>query len=131
VTPRRYAGYDQCSAELHVRALDRPEQANAAPTHGGIAVRFADGRDGQARRLLVSTGLTDELPGLAQGWVRDARCTAGIATAGRSAISPSGFWMPARFGGHQALLTQLPADNGNWDVNPLPRASSRRLLRSE
>jgi thioredoxin reductase len=42
--------------------------------HAGFAVRLADGRKVRARRLLVTTGLTDELPeipGLRARWGRD------------------------------------------------------------
>ncbi len=41
---------------------------------GGFTVTFADGRATRARRLLVTTGLTDELPdvpGVAERWGRD------------------------------------------------------------
>ena len=48
--------------------------AAAGATDTGFTVRLVDGRSVQARRLLVTTGLTDELPdvaGLAEGWGRD------------------------------------------------------------
>jgi thioredoxin reductase/SAM-dependent methyltransferase len=46
----------------------------AEPVDGGFTVRLADGRVVRCRRLLVTTGLVDELPdvpGLADGWGRD------------------------------------------------------------
>lgn len=46
----------------------------AAATDGGFTVHLEDGRQVDARRLLVTTGLTDELPdvpGLVEGWGRD------------------------------------------------------------
>jgi len=46
----------------------------AAATDRGFTVYLQDGRQVDARRLLVTTGLTDELPdvrGLVEGWGRD------------------------------------------------------------
>ena len=46
----------------------------ASDGHGGFAVILADGQRFSARRLLVTTGLRDELPGipgLAERWARD------------------------------------------------------------
>jgi thioredoxin reductase len=46
----------------------------AEAVDGGFRVRLDDGRDVRARRLLVTTGLVDELPdvaGIAQRWGRD------------------------------------------------------------
>jgi thioredoxin reductase/SAM-dependent methyltransferase len=50
------------------------EVVAASPAPGGFTVTLASGRVVGARRLLVTTGLTDELPGvpgLAQRWGRD------------------------------------------------------------
>lgn len=47
---------------------------SASRTDGGFAVTLEDGRIAQARRLLVTTGLVDELPevpGVAERWGRD------------------------------------------------------------
>lgn len=47
---------------------------SAATTDDGFTVQHSDGTSTRARRLLVTTGLTDELPdvpGLAQRWGRD------------------------------------------------------------
>jgi thioredoxin reductase len=54
--------------------LTRGEVAAAARADGGFAVTLADGRGARARRLLVATGLADELPdvpGLRGRWGRD------------------------------------------------------------
>ena len=54
--------------------VDSGTVTKAAPTDRGFTVHLEDGRQVQARRLLVTTGLTDELPdlpGLAQGWGRN------------------------------------------------------------
>jgi thioredoxin reductase len=50
------------------------EVARVTHIDGGFAVALADGRTARARRLLVATGLTDELPdvaGLRDRWGRD------------------------------------------------------------
>jgi thioredoxin reductase len=50
------------------------EVATLGRSNGGFTVSLADGRTTRARRLLVATGLTDELPdvkGLAERWGRD------------------------------------------------------------
>src|SRR5690606_2318153 len=50
------------------------EVASAARDGGGFRVRLTDGREARARRLLVATGLSDELPdlpGLRDRWGRD------------------------------------------------------------
>ncbi len=57
----------------------------------GFVVSLDDGREVAARRLLVTTGLVDELPdvpGLAGGGAATC-CTAPTATAGRSATGRS------------------------------------------
>jgi thioredoxin reductase len=54
--------------------LTHGEVASAAREDGGFAVTLAGGRVVRARRLLVATGLTDELPdvpGLRDRWGRD------------------------------------------------------------
>ncbi|MGW4489074.1 FAD-dependent oxidoreductase [Amycolatopsis sp. NPDC004368] len=59
-----YGGEIVAGAVTSTVALDR----------GGFAVELADGRTTRARRLLVATGLVDELPdvpGVAQRWGRD------------------------------------------------------------
>lgn len=50
------------------------EAVGAAPNGGGFDVLLADGRSVRARRLLITTGLVDELPdvaGLRERWGRD------------------------------------------------------------
>ncbi len=70
----------------------------------GFFVRLAGGQVLRARRLLVATGVLDELPeipGVRQRWGRDLlHCP--TATAGRCATNPSGFWgpSPARYSMH-------------------------------
>src|SRR5581483_11863072 len=57
-------------AAIAARRLDGP----LADRDGGFVVELADGREARARRLLVATGLVDELPpvpGLAERWGRD------------------------------------------------------------
>jgi thioredoxin reductase len=49
--------------------------AGAKPTEGGFTVALKDGREVEARRLLVTTGLVDllpEIPGLRERWGKDA-----------------------------------------------------------
>ncbi|WP_164700746.1 NAD(P)/FAD-dependent oxidoreductase [Modestobacter sp. KNN46-3] len=64
---REVEGYGGTVAEGRVSALSRVD--------GGFRVDLADGRSVRARRLLVATGLTDELPdvpGVAELWGRSA-----------------------------------------------------------
>ncbi len=67
---------------------------SAERTGAGFAVALEDGRSVQGRRLLVTTGLVDELPEIpgcaSAGATRS--CTAPIATDGRSATSRSACW---------------------------------------
>jgi len=66
---------------------------------GGFRVHVADGSAVLARRLLVTTGLVDELPDV-PGWLSGGAgrcCTARTATAGRCATRPSGCSRPARW----------------------------------
>lgn len=64
-------------AELTAYGVERTEGevTEAVPDGaGGFVVRLADGRTARARRLIVTTGLVDELPdldGLAARWGRD------------------------------------------------------------
>ena len=54
--------------------VERATVDKAGPTDRGFEVLLADGRQVRARRLLVTTGLIDELPdvrGLTEGWGRD------------------------------------------------------------
>lgn len=54
--------------------VESAEVTTARPDGEGFAVDLADGRTVRARRLLVATGLTDELPdigGLRERWGRD------------------------------------------------------------
>jgi thioredoxin reductase (NADPH) len=65
-----YGGQVVAGNVTSVRRLDGPLDDPA----GGFAVRLAGGREVRARRLLVTTGLTDELPplpGVAERWGRD------------------------------------------------------------
>jgi thioredoxin reductase len=63
----------------------------------GFSVTLADGEALEARRLLIATGATDELPpipGIRERWGKDfLHCP--IATAGRFAISRSACSTPA------------------------------------
>ena len=78
----------------------------AAPTDHGFTVHLQDGRQVQARRLMVTTGLTDELPdlpGLANGWGRDVlHCPYCHGWEVRD--QPLGILGTGPFGVHQALL---------------------------
>jgi thioredoxin reductase len=86
---------------------------DAVPDHDGFAVTLADGRTVRARRLLVTTGLVDELPdvaGLTERWGRDVlHCpychgwevrdqTIGVLATGPMAV-------------HQALLFRQLSDD--------------------
>lgn len=67
---RGYGGTVRATTALGARALP----AGRAWPGGGFAVRTADGDEPTARRLLVTTGLTDVLPaidGLAAHWGRE------------------------------------------------------------
>ena len=60
-------------ARYGVEVVTGTATAAERTTHG-FAVRLGDGRQVQARRLLVTTGLVDELPaipGVAEGWGHD------------------------------------------------------------
>jgi thioredoxin reductase len=64
----------------------------------GFEVALEDGGAVGARRLLVTTGLVDELPdvpGVRERWAARS-CTARTAMAGRSAIRPSASWRRGR-----------------------------------
>jgi thioredoxin reductase len=78
----------------------------AAPTDRGFTVQLEDGRQVQARRLLATTGLTDELPdlpGLAQAWGRNVlHCPYCHGWEVRD--KPLGILGTGPFGVHQALL---------------------------
>jgi thioredoxin reductase len=63
----------------------------------GFVIRLAGGRELTARRILVATGVRDELPeipGVSERWGR-VYCTARTATGGRSATSRSAFSEPS------------------------------------
>ena len=78
----------------------------ASATERGFTVQLEDGREVRARRLLVTTGLTDELsdlPGLAQGWGRNVlHCPYCHGWEVRD--QPLGILGSGPFGVHQALL---------------------------
>ncbi|CAM5608247.1 NAD(P)/FAD-dependent oxidoreductase [Streptomyces violaceorubidus] len=64
-----------------------------------FAVRLAGGRTVRARRLIVTTGLRDELPEPCPGspsGTAGTCCTARSATAGRCGTNASASWPPAR-----------------------------------
>lgn len=75
------------------RAVDVSRQDN-----GEFRVTLAAGRTVHARRLVLATGLADELPTVAGSPSASGGtcCTARTATAGRSATGPSGCWPPRR-----------------------------------
>ena len=56
---------DQLAAYPSVRLLDTAVESTAPAGGGGFEVTLADGQTARARRLLLATGLTDELPGVA------------------------------------------------------------------
>ncbi|WP_345713994.1 NAD(P)/FAD-dependent oxidoreductase [Kineococcus glutinatus] len=76
---RELAGYGGRVVDGAVTGVRRvgvpaPEDPAGAGAAAGFAVELADGRELRARRLLVATGLVDELPdvaGLAARWGRD------------------------------------------------------------
>ena len=62
----------------------------------GFVVRLAGGRELRARRIILATGVRDELPeipGVQERW-GEICCTARTATDGKSATSPSAFSAP-------------------------------------
>lgn len=72
---RRYGGH-VVSGEVGTVARSEPEPGSGAGAGSGpgFTVALADGRSVRARRLLVASGLTDELPdvpGLRERWGRD------------------------------------------------------------
>jgi thioredoxin reductase/SAM-dependent methyltransferase len=82
------------------------EVVAARPADGGFVVDLADGRSVQARRLLVATGLVDELPavpGVRERWGRDVlHCPYCHGWEVRD--QPIGVLATSSFGVHQALL---------------------------
>jgi thioredoxin reductase len=87
--------------------------ASAEPVDGGFRVLLDDGRSVRARRLLVATGLVDELPdvpGLAERWGRDVvHCPYCHGWEVRD--QAIGVLASGPFAVHQALLfRQLSAD---------------------
>ena len=85
----------------------------AAPADRGFTVDLEDGGQVRARRLLVTTGLTDELPdlpGLARGWGRNVlHCPYCHGWEVRD--QPLGILGTGPFGVHQAMLfRQLTTD---------------------
>lgn len=82
------------------------------PTNGEFLVGLADGRSVRARRLLVATGLTDELPpvpGLAQRWGRDVvHCPYCHGWEVRD--QPVGVLATGAAGVHQAMLFRQLTD---------------------
>ena len=74
--------------------VQQGEAQAARRTHNGFEVTLGDGSMVTARRVLVTTGLIDELPevpGVRERWGRDC-CTARTATVGSSATSRSVSW---------------------------------------
>ena len=62
----------------------------------GFVVHLSNGTELRARRILMATGVSDELPdlpGVKERWAATS-CTARIATAGRSETSPWGSSAP-------------------------------------
>jgi thioredoxin reductase len=82
------------------------EAVAARPDDGGLVVELADGRSVWGRRLLVTTGLVDELPdipGLRERWGRDVlHCPYCHGWEVRD--QPIGVLATNPFGVHQALL---------------------------
>jgi thioredoxin reductase len=82
------------------------EAVAARPDDGGFVVELADGRSVWGRRLLVTTGLVDELPdipGLRERWGRDVlHCPYCHGWEVRD--QPIGVLATNPFGVHQALL---------------------------
>jgi thioredoxin reductase len=114
----------------------------AAPSDGGFDIVLADGRSVRARRVLVATGLVDELPdvaGLRERWGRDVlHCpychgwevkdkTIGVLASGPKSM-------------HQAMLFRQLTDDVTYFAHALPitdeeseqlAARSVRLVREE
>jgi thioredoxin reductase len=102
--------------------------AAAAPEGDGFRVTLADGRTATARRLVVATGLVDELPdveGLAARWGRDVIhcpfCHGWEVRERRIAILATG---PAAF--HQALLLRQWSDDVTLFRNTGPEPSDEQ-----
>jgi thioredoxin reductase/SAM-dependent methyltransferase len=108
------AGYGGHLVAGTVTALDRLAGAEATPAGGArFRVQLADGRVALARRLLVATGLVDELPdlpGVAERWGRDVvHCPYCHGWEVRD--QPIGVLATGPLAVHQALLwRQLSAD---------------------
>jgi thioredoxin reductase len=98
------------------------EAVTAAPNDGGFDVLLTDGRSVHARRLLVTTGLVDELPGvpgLHERWGRDVlHCpychgwevrdkTIGVLASGPKSM-------------HQAMLFRQLSDDVTYFANAMP-----------
>src|SRR5689334_9243233 len=74
--------------------IEEGEVRSARRVGGGFEVSLTDGRRVRARRLLVTTGLTDELPdvpGLRERWGRAGRCrfTRRYSSASSARTSPA------------------------------------------
>lgn len=86
--------------------VERGTVTKAEPTERGFALYLEDSRQVHARRILVTTGLSDvlpDLPGLAQGWGRDVlHCPYCHGWEVRD--QALGILGTSPFGVHQALL---------------------------
>ena len=74
VNPLELLRIGRAEVEGYGGEIRRGEAVKAARTATGFAVQLADGSTVEGRRLLVATGLTDELPdipGVAQRWGAD------------------------------------------------------------
>ena len=81
------------------RSVARPGDAGRAPGRRHFRVTLDDGGATEARRLLVTTGLVDELPdvpGRGRSGGAATSCTAPTATAGRCATGRSACSRPGR-----------------------------------
>ena len=91
----RQVAHDQLATYPTVQVRDVKVEA-VTPLADQFTVALADGTSSQARRLLLATGVADQLPpidGLAELWAVGCS-TAPTATAGRSATSPWPSWPP-------------------------------------
>lgn len=74
VNPLELLRIGRTEVEGYGGEIRRGEAVKASRTEAGFAVELADGSTVEARRLLVATGLTDELPdiaGVAERWGKD------------------------------------------------------------
>jgi thioredoxin reductase/2-polyprenyl-3-methyl-5-hydroxy-6-metoxy-1,4-benzoquinol methylase len=101
------------------------EVVSARPAFGGFVADLADGRSVQARRLLVTTGLVDELPdvpGVGERWGRDVlHCPYCHGWEVRD--QPIGVLATTPFGIHQALMWRQWSEDVTLFLHTAPEPS--------